>query len=100
MEETLVGEENTPHCKLIDKSSRSNAEFGSVDVREADEEIHLYVDLEEKDGTTTRARVDECVLESFVGPRPDPKMVPIHLDGDYKNCALTNLKWGYTTTTN
>jgi hypothetical protein len=34
----------------------------------ADEEIHRYVDLEDDDGTTTRARVDEIVLEPFVGP--------------------------------
>jgi hypothetical protein len=66
----------------------------------ADEEIHLCVDLEDEVGNTTRARVDECVLETFVGPRSDPKMIPIHLDGDYKNCALTNLKWGYAITTN
>jgi hypothetical protein len=64
----------------------------------ADKEIHRYVDLEDDDGNTTRARVDEIVLETFVGPRPDPKMIPIHLDGDYKNCAVNNLKWGYATT--
>jgi hypothetical protein len=45
-------------------------------------------------GKKRSVRVDEVVLETFVGPPPRKGMVPIHLDGDPKNCAVVNLKWG------
>lgn len=38
--------------------------------------------------------VHNLVLEAFVGPRPSPKHVCRHLDGDPANNALTNLRWG------
>ena len=53
---------------------------------------HLKVDLLIR-GKKLGVRVDEVVLETFVGPPPRKGMLPIHLDGDPKNCALANLKW-------
>jgi len=37
-------------------------------------------------------RLDELMLETFVGPRPDDHFA-FHLDGDEDNCALVNLAW-------
>jgi len=34
------------------------------------------------------------VLESFVGPRPNPRSQARHMDGDNGNNRLRNLKWG------
>ncbi len=45
------------------------------------------------DGTTTRKRIHQLVLENFVGPRGE-KMEGRHLDGNKQNNRIDNLKWG------
>lgn len=46
-----------------------------------------------RDGKTITKRVHQLVAETFVGPRPDGLEVR-HLDGDYTNNRLSNLKYG------
>lgn len=45
-------------------------------------------------GLMIHRRVHHIVLEAFVGPKPDPGMVCRHLDGNFENNRLENLKWG------
>src|SRR6185312_11707944 len=44
-------------------------------------------------GNAVGRYIHRLVLEAFVGPCP-PGMETRHLDGDPRNCALTNLAWG------
>jgi len=41
--------------------------------------------------------IPALVLEAFVGPRPNHRMMPKHRDGDIYNNAVTNLYWGERT---
>lgn len=50
--------------------------------------IHLYVS-----GTRTPMTLHRAVAEAFLGPRPEGKQIR-HLDGDRKNCSLSNLVYG------
>lgn len=51
--------------------------------------VHLY------DGGLSRATALHIVVaEAFHGPRPSPRHVVRHLDGDASNCAAANLCWG------
>ena len=52
----------------------------------------LYVGIPH-DNQQTKMSVGECVLSSFVGPRPRG-MVVRHLDGNPRNNHLDNLAWG------
>jgi hypothetical protein len=38
--------------------------------------------------------VHVLVLTTFVGPKPDPRMIALHADDDGKNNRLDNLRWG------
>ena len=53
---------------------------------------YLCVNLS-KDGKAKKKSVHILVLEAFVGPRPKDLQCR-HLDGNRKNAALGNLKWG------
>ncbi len=46
------------------------------------------------DGQRSYWFVHVLVLETFVGPRPDPKAEGCHRDGDPANNQLENLYWG------
>lgn len=56
----------------------------------------LQVALRLQQGTSTSARLDRLVLNAFT--RPEPDLVPEHIDDDYRNCQLINLKWREPTT--
>ena len=45
-------------------------------------------------GTQRCAKVGRLVLEAFVGPAPSSRSLAIHEDGDWRNCRLSNLRWG------
>lgn len=45
-------------------------------------------------GKSVRRRVDEMVLESFVGPKP-PGAHAKHLNGDIRDDRLVNLEWSF-----
>lgn len=47
-----------------------------------------------RDGKTKMRPVHTMVLEAFVGPRPSEVHEGCHGDGDPKNNALGNLRWG------
>lgn len=38
--------------------------------------------------------VHHLILETFVGPKPSPKHMTRHLDGNRRNSRLSNLVWG------
>jgi hypothetical protein len=54
---------------------------------------HLYVTLRTADKKGRGLRVDKLVLATFVG-EPEGSQVPVHKDGDLKNCRLDNLEYG------
>jgi len=54
-------------------------------------ELNLCKD---KDGRLPTFLVHRLVLDAFRGPKPDPRMVCRHLDGDPTNNRLANLVWG------
>jgi hypothetical protein len=45
-------------------------------------------------GATTTVRLDEIVLDAWVGPRPTPLHRALHRNGDITDCAVANLYWG------
>jgi hypothetical protein len=54
---------------------------------------YYKVALKNKDGRKDR-RIHQLVLEAFVGPRPTPKHVVLHLDDNGLNNYVDNLAWG------
>lgn len=54
---------------------------------------YYKVAISNKDGRRDR-RVHQLVLEAFVGPRPSPNHVVMHLDDNGLNNHVSNLKWG------
>ena len=47
----------------------------------------LYVTLRTADKKGRGVRVDKLMLATFVG-EPEGSQVPVHLDGDLRNCHL------------
>ena len=45
-------------------------------------------------GARKKMHVHRLVLEAHIGPRPTPKHVCRHLDGNKLNNKLSNLRWG------
>ena len=68
-------------------------QHGRVLVPQNTRKGHLKVTLCPGDGTEQNRFVHVLVCEAFRGPRP-PGQETRHLDGDPKNNALVNLKWG------
>ena len=45
-------------------------------------------------GGTTTVRLDEIVLDAWVGTRPTPLHRALHLNGNITDCTVANLYWG------
>ena len=45
-------------------------------------------------GGTTTVRLDEVVLDAWVGPRPSPLHRATHRNGNPADCSVANLYWG------
>lgn len=45
-------------------------------------------------GHTTTVRLDELMLDAWVGPRPSPLHRATHRNGNASDCRMTNLYWG------
>lgn len=60
--------------------------------RSDDQRGYDMIDLSEN-GFKTKAKVHLIVAHTFIGPQKEG-MVVEHLDGNKKNCALANLKYG------
>lgn len=54
---------------------------------------HLYVTLERPTGEMVDEKVADLMLLTFVGPKPHPDAVAVHLDGDKMNNVKDNLRW-------
>lgn len=52
--------------------------------------LHVYL-TNAKGGRTHQVR--KLVADAFLDPRPSPRHVLTHLDGDYTNCSAENLTW-------
>lgn len=52
----------------------------------------LHVQLS-RNGLRSYHDVAELVLEAFVGPPPSPEHYAQHIDGNFDNCRLENLRW-------
>lgn len=58
---------------------------------------YLYVSLDKhngkKAGKPTLRKLDELVLITYVGPKPDKNHVVHHLNGNLRDNSVSNLKW-------
>jgi hypothetical protein len=63
----------------------------SVPARE--ENGRMVVTLVDGKGRVETKPVAELVLETFIGPRPSPDHIPLHKDGNFRNCRADNLEW-------
>ena len=79
------------HC--LGKDGRSEFHAGKI-LKPWSQRRGSYLAVSIRDGSRTVKRtVHSLVAEVFLGPRP-PKMDVMHLDGDRRNNAVENLRYG------
>lgn len=86
--------------KALPRKRRKEAYYVTLQHRGDPEKAHVFAYFNTGPSMQESRRVDEVVLQTFVGAAPGPEYAPRHFDGVNANCALSNLVWeeGYAVT--
>lgn len=77
--------------RALPRTDRLGRQYAAKVLSPGENKTRMVVCLT-RDGVEQMHGLGPLVLEAFIGPKPDG-MVCRHLDGDKKNCALSNLEW-------
>jgi len=75
--------------------SKKSGELKRLSVND-DHRGYLICGIKRNDGKSYPLKVHHAVLYAFVGPKPEPHYLGMHIDDDSYNNNLENLKWGTT----
>ena len=82
---------------FVDKSgniySQKSGKLKKLSVND-DHRGYLICGVKREDGVSYPLKVHHAVLYAFVGPKPGPGYLGMHLDDNSYNNILDNLKWG------